>query len=424
VVLLFTATTAFAGSAHPVELAALALAFLGLSSTIPTLITAIFSGTIADRTDRLHLMRWTNAAALFATAAVVALLYFRPSAAVAVPGRPDFFFPEWVVLLYPLWAIETTAVTLFRPAFNASLPQVVGRPELGRANGLVYATALVLSVSASLLAGWLTNTSGAAVALAVPIVLFGFTMLLLAFAGTPLPPERTEPLSPFLTEAKEGYGYLWNRRPLLALTLAALAVNFFSAVAFVELGLYVVDWLGVSQAILVGAMMAGGSLGAAAGTLLINRFRFEERAGSVMTLLIVFQGASVGVLGLVHTIWIALPDMFLFGLFPGMFTTVLLATIQSTVPNRILGRVLAADEVGSFAMIPVGQWVGGLVTAVAGIPMAYFAAGGGTVAVGILMSLYGGLRRLGFNPSDPARGSGVSSPPSAPLDERDAGLSD
>lgn len=421
--MLYSIATAFPTSDHPVELAALALAFLGLSSTVPTLVTAVFSGTIADRVDRLRLMRWVNLAALFATAAIALVLLWRPSEVVAVPGRPDFYFPEWILLLYPLWAVETTAVTMFRPSFNAALPLLVSKAQLGRANGLVYAAALTLSIGGSLAAGFVTNSWSASAALGIPIGLFALTEVSLLEVKGPLSAPRNAPVAPFLTEAKDGYRYLWNRRPLFALTLAALAINFFSAVAFVELGLYVVVWLGVHQAILVGAMMAGGSLGAAAGTLLINRFRFERRAGNFLVVLVVLQGAAVAALGAVRTIWLALPDMFLFGLFPGMFTTVFLATIQATVPNQILGRVLAADEVGSFGMIPVGQYVGGAITAVDGIPAAYFIAGAGTTVVGGLMGLYSGLRRIGFAPAESPTPSEPSRRRSAPP-EGEAALTD
>lgn len=420
VVLLYTIASTFATSAHPVELGALALAFLGLSSTIPTLVTAVFAGTVADRADRRRLLRWVNAAALVSTVAIAVLLDLRPSAPVSIGGSSGFFFPEWIVLLYPLWALETTAVTLFRPAFNASVPLLVSRPQLGRANGMVYAEALAFSIAGSLLAGYATNAIGPAYALLIPVGFFLATQVFLLGVSAPISAPRSGPLEPFLKEAKEGYRFLYERRPLLGLTVAALAINFFSAVAFVELGLYVVNWLQVNAALVVGAMMSGGSLGAAAGTLLVNRFHFERRAGQYLVVLVVLQGASVAILGLVHTVWLALPDMFLFGLFPGMFTTIFFATIQAIVPNTILGRVLAADEVGSFAMIPVGQYVGGLATAVAGIPATYILAGIGTTSVGVLMGLYGALRRLGFTPSEYSDQGGSLTPPT-PIREPESG---
>jgi hypothetical protein len=115
------------------------------------------------------------------------------------------------------------------------------------------------------------------------------------------------------------------------------------------------------------------------------------------------QGVAVIILAFSRTIWISLPDMFLFGLFPGMFTTVFLATIQATVPNDKLGRVLAADEVGSYALVPFGQYAGGEITLYSNVMVTYLAAGVGTAAVGLFMASVGGLRRLAFEPEESLR---------------------
>ena len=399
VVISWALAGAYPGIFNGESYSALALALLGLSSTIPTLVAAVFSGALADRMDRRLLMRGVNLLALAATIVVAVLLVAAPSRAVMVPGGHGFYLPLWVVVIYPFWALETTAVTLFRPAFNAALPQVVRRDLLGTANGIVYASALLLSVGAGLAASALVAPFGFGTAMLVPIGMFGATQVSLLFLTRDLSapaPHRT-----FLADALDGYRYLWSRRDLFELTIAALAINFFSAVAFVELGLYARFSLNVTNAVLLGALISAGSLGAAAGSVAINRFGFERRAGRVLALLVVGQAATVIVLGLVRSVWIAVPDMFLFGLFPGMYMTVFMATVQSTVPNRTLGRVLAADEVGSYGLVPVGQWGGGLLTVALGLPTTYLIAGFGTLGVGLLMALARDVRRLVFQPSPP-----------------------
>jgi hypothetical protein len=74
-----------------------------------------------------------------------------------------------------------------------------------------------------------------------------------------------------------------------------------------------------------------------------------------------------------------------------MLTTIYLVVIQRTVPNELLGRVFAADEAGSFALIPVGQSVSGVITAIKGIAFTYWATGG---AIAILGGIMAGLRDL------------------------------
>jgi MFS family permease len=391
----------------PTSYPAIALALLGLSSTIPTLVAAVVSGTLADRLDRRYLMRVVNLIALAGTIAIAAVLLARPEHAVVVPGASGLYLPLWVVLLYPLWAMETAAITIFRPAFNASVPRIVARADLGSANGLIYAVALLLSIGASLSASGLASFVPWGEALSIPIALFLLTQVTLQLLEADLAPHRDGPLRRFLADAGEGYRYLWQRRDLFEITIAALAVNFFSAVAFVELGLYATFWLGASDAILLGALVAAGSLGAAVGGLLVSRFAFNLRAGKLLVVFTVGQGLAVLALGLVHSVWLAIPDMFVFGLFPGMFTTVFLATVQATVPDDKLGRVLAADEVGSYALVPFGQWAGGLLTVASSIQATYISAGVGTIGVGGLMGTMRDIRRLHFT---------TRAPPSVPLE--------
>lgn len=407
---------AYPGIFHGESYSALALALLGLSSTVPTLVAAVFSGTLADRMDRRLLMRGVNLLALAATIVVASLLVAAPTRAIEIPGGNGFYLPLWVLLIYPFWALETTAVTLFRPAFNAALPVVVRRDLLGTANGIVYAAALLLSIGAGLAGSALVAPFGFGAAMLVPIGMFAVTQVSLLFLRQDLSAPPPAAHRTFLADALDGYRYLWSRRDLLELTLAALAINFFSAVAFVELGLYARFSLSITNAVLLGALISAGSLGAAAGSVAINRVAFEHRAGKVLALLVLGQGVTVVVLGLVRTAWVAVPDMFLFGLFPGMYMTVFMATVQATVPNRTLGRVLAADEVGSYGLVPVGQWGGGLLTVALGLPTTYVIAGVGTLGVGLLMALARDLRRLVFEPSAPEElpGPGPPSPAAEP----------
>ncbi len=412
VVLLWTIATAYPDTAAGHTAAAYALAFLGLASTIPTLAAAVFSGTLADRSDRRHLMQAVNLLALAATAAIAVVLAFRPAG--AATGGFGFYAPVWVIVTYPLWAIETTAVTIFRPTFNASLPRLVGRAELGTANGLVYASAVGLLIAGSLATSAALGWVGPGPALLLPIALFAVTAVALGGLRADLAPRRDRPSRRFLSEAADGYRYLLQRRELLEITLSALVVNFFSAVAFVELALYVQVGLALTDAVFVGAMLSAGSLGSAVGTLVINRWRFEARAGRFLAVFTVLQGASVLGLGLVHTPWLALPIMFLFGVFPGMFTTVFLATIQATVPDDRLGRVLAADEVGSYGLVPIGQYAGGILTAATSVDVTYLAAGAGTVAIGGLMAALPHLRRLGFAPTVEEPSAAAAGEPESP----------
>ena len=378
---------------------ALALAFLGLSSAIPTLATAFVAGAVADRYDRGGLMRSINLVSILATVAAAADLALRPASRIGLPGPSGFYLPAWLFLLYPCWAVLVVTATLFRPAFNSSVPRIVGTSELGAANGVIYSSAALLSAGATLVVGALLSVAPADYAFAVPFALFFATQVVLVLVRADLSVAPTGRRRSMLAEAKEGFVYLARRRELLEITVAALLVNFLSAVALVELGLYVGVWLGLASGIWYGAVVTASTLGVAVGFVVIPRFRFEPRAGRAIIALTVVMGIALFGLGLVRSIWLALPIMFVYGMMPGMIQTVVLSTIQATVPDAMMGRVFSADEVGSYALVPAGQLSGGLLTVAIGVQGTYLAAGATIGLFGIFMAAsFGALRRLGYRP--------------------------
>jgi MFS family permease len=390
------------------------LALEGLAATVPTLVAALVSGTLADRMERRRLMRMTNALAAAGTLGILLDLFVRPEMRVPLPGPAGYFLPLWMLLMIPAWAAVSAATTMFRPAYNAALPKLLPSADLASANGLIFALSIGVSVAASLAAtGSLAlGTSRAFVAAAIPLGLLVVAQLALGGIGVDRPQPPTIPQTTFVQDARRGYGYLWRRKALLQLTLTALAINSLTTAAFVELGLYVTSTLGVSSALLYGGMVTGSSIGVAIGSLVMGRIRFERVAGRTLALVTAGEGVSVLILGLSHSIWISLPDMVLFGIFPGMYMTVFLATLQATVPNELLGRVLAADEVGSYAMVPIGQYLGGTLTLLLGSAQTPFIlAGVGTILVGGLMAAFPQLRSLGFEPAPHRAPPGGEPPP-------------
>jgi MFS family permease len=400
VVFLFAVTLAYPASDR-VAFGAYALTFLGLSSALPTFAGAFFSGALADRHDRGRLMRVVNLVSLLGVTAAAADLFLAPGGRVYLPLAPGFYFPVWVLLLYPCWATIVASATLFRPAYNSSIPRLVETHELGRANGVIYTAAAVVSAGATLLVGLLLTVAPDGYALALSFVLFFGTQVALLFVEVDLSVAAPTTRRSVGRDALEGFSYLGRRRELLEITVAALLTNFLTAVALVELGLYVGSWLGLTQGIWYGAMVASSTLGVALGFTLISRFRFEPHAGRAIIALTVAMGASLVGLALVHSIWLALPVIFVYGMMPGMIMTVFLSTVQATVPDAMMGRVFSADEVGSYALVPFGQTAGGVLTSAIGVQGTYLASGGAIVAFGFVMVAgFGALRRLGFHPRE------------------------
>jgi len=408
VVLIFTIPTAYSSAGHAGQ-GAIALALLGLASALPTFGAAFFSGPLADRHDRHLLLRTSNLFSLVATAGLAADLFVRPGGTVPIPGSSWFYLPVWVAFALPAWALLVSSATLFRPAYNASIPRLVPTTELGRANGMIYSTAALTGAVGALGVGVVLSVGSAVYALGFPFLLFLATQVALVGVRADLSAPRPRAQRRILTDVAEGFRYLYRRRDIFEITVAALVVNFLVAVAFVELGLYVLVWLRLASGFWYGAMVSASTAGSAVGMVAVAHLKFEERAGRVLIALILAIGVAIVALGLVRSIWLALPIVFVYGIFPGMVQTVFLSSVQATVPDEVLGRVFSADEVGSYALVPIGQVTGGAVTFEVGVQGTYLFAGGAIVALAVVMT--GGfraLRTLGFTPR-PAPG-----PPATP----------
>ena len=411
IVLVYGVSTSYPGlgPAAQTSYAGLALAFLGLSSALPTLGSAFFSGALADRHDRGQLMRLINLISIASTAGLAADLTFAPGRHVAAPGPAGFYLPLWVVLAYPAYALLMASTAMFRPAFNTSIPRLVDRSELGTANGLIYAVAAVLTLLVSLLVGVVIAERTVVYSLGIPFGLLFGTQVALLRVDTDLSVNRTGPKRSVTSEAKAGFRYLARRHDLLEITIAALVVNFLSALALVEIGAYLHGWLDLSNAFWYGTLVAVLTAGTAVGFALASRLRFEVRAGRIIIALTFAMGLLLLAFGLVRSLWYALPIAFVYGMMPGMFMTIFLSTVQATVPDEMMGRVFSADEVGSYALVPVGQLSGGLLVALVGVQATYLTAGGAVGAFALLMlAAFGALRRLGYPRETPP----VPEPPS------------
>ena len=384
---------------------ALALAFLGLAATIPTLVAMFFSGALADRRDRGLLMRAVNLVSVIATVALAADLLFAPSARIAVPGPAGFYLPLWLLLLYPAWAVISVTTTLFRPAFNTSIAHLVTARDLGIANGSIYATAAGASTAATLTVGVLLSVGSDVYALGIAFGLFFITQVALLLVHVDLSVRRTSAPRSLWSEARAGYSFLFRRRGLFELTLLALVVNFFASMAMVELGLYIGSWLGLTEGFWYGAMIATGTAGVAVGFLAIPHMRFEMRAGRILTILAFVYGAALLSFGLVRFIGFALAIYFVYGAVAGMFTNVFLSTVQATVPDEMMGRVFSADELGSSALIPVGQFVGGLLVLAVTVRGSFLVAGAAILVFAVVIVFtFGAMRRLAFHPHTASEG--------------------
>ncbi|MGI0130197.1 MAG: MFS transporter [Thermoplasmata archaeon] len=365
---------------------ALAVTVLGVSNFVPSLSIGLIAGALADRYERRRLMIVADvvrAGAVGLLALSLVLLGFS------------------LLLTLVVVLVVSAMGALFRPASNALLPQILPGDDLADANGLLLTGMTGGAFFGSAVAGLLIVTVGVASDFSLNALTYVVSAAMVAFVVLP-PVRRTsapaarDRLS-LLAEVREGLAYVRGVPALLYTILASLVANFFLAFFFIYLVIFVPEVLH-GDSVVFGLLVAANSIGYGIGALAVGRLGAVRHTGLVY----IFGWAVVGLLivelPLVPSSAAALASVSAIGVLSGIANTTYTACVQRTVPGELLGRFFSIDEVGSFAVIPLGQVAGGLLIVSVGISPVFLLAGAGTAASAIVLLFSREARRLAYPP--------------------------
>ena len=364
---------------------ALPIAYIGVSFEVASVVFSLVAGALVDRHERRRLMVLSDLVRAGALATLAVIL--------TVGG-------------YSLFAILLTAfvlgsfTTLFQPAERALTPEVVGNEQLADANALVQTSNSILQFA--------SNSVGAGMIAAVGVIAafglntFTFLMSAVLIAGmvglSPKQRQRTADLGKhpsLVQDISEGFGYIVRNRALLELTLSAGIGNFFLSMVFQFFVVYATVALG-GGVLVFGIVNGFFALGWAPGAYISAKFQTVQFAGKIW----IFSGVLTGIciLALVAFPYFvpAAVFAFLMGILLGLANTTWLTAVQLIVPTEMQGRYFGLDQLGSFAVIPVGQILGGVIIAASGVGVDFLIAGVGTAAGAGVFYLSPYLRNLGW----------------------------
>jgi MFS transporter, DHA3 family, macrolide efflux protein len=318
------------------------LALVTLAYAAPATLISPFAGALVDRWDRRTVMLVADSGAGAATVAIAALYFLGD-------------LQPWH--LYLLIGVGSVANSFQSPAWMASIPLLVPKRQLGRANGLVQLNDGLSLVVAPALAGALIVTVGLGAVLIVDFVTFlvGVTTLLLVRFPRPTRTEETDTGS-LLGDAAAGWRYLRQRSGLLGMLVIFAGVNFsmsFGNVLFVPL---VVSFASAGAA---GLVLSTAGFGAVAGSIAVSASGGpERRIRGVMTAIAV-GGVAIVAVGLrASVVTIAI----------GAFALVAAASVanatsqvvwQLKVAPAVQGRVFAMRRMVSQAVSPIAILLAG-----------------------------------------------------------------
>ncbi|HYA11256.1 MAG TPA: MFS transporter [Thermoplasmata archaeon] len=363
------------------------VALLATSWVVSALVFSVFGGTLVDRYDRRRLMIGSDVARAVALGAVTVEL--------AVHGFD-------LVSLLTAYAVVGAFTTIFNPAEQAIIPQIVGAIQVADANGLVRSSRSALQFAGAAVAGGLLVSVGPVAGLAANAATFALSAVLLTGMRIPRGEVRRQGVArpSYFSDVAGGFRWLWGARGFFQLTLSATFFNFCSTVVgtfLVFFATLVLHGGALDYALLLASLVAGSGLGA----LLVGRVGAVRWAGPAWT---VPYGVVSGAVVLVMALWPSFPlgivAMFALGALGGFAGTAWLSAAQLLVPPEMQGRYFGVDNLGSIAILPAAQIGGAFLVADYGPRTTYLVMGVLWVAAGAVFLVPRSLRELGYRPGE------------------------
>lgn len=354
--------------------------WLGLASlafAVPMTVLPIVGGALADRVDRIALMRNLQ---LCAAAAAGVLAWVIAAGLVRA----------WHLVAFGL--VQGAVLAFDGPARHATVPNLVDRAHLLGAVSLAQSTYQIGGFFGPALAGVLLGALGTG-RLAVLFAVNAATFLIFAGALALLRDVRQEPsrAQSLAGSLVEGVGFVWSRPALRALLVLITIAGVFGRSYVALLPVFARDVLG-TDARGLGFLTAAPGVGVIAAAAVLSASGGVRRRAPVIVgaaalfaiLLAAFAASRVWALSL--AVLAAL----------GFTTMVLVATMSATMqlaaPDSLRGRVMSLWAVANVGLPSLGAMITAGAAAAVGAPAAVGA--GAAVVLGATLVLAPRLTRL------------------------------
>jgi MFS transporter, DHA3 family, macrolide efflux protein len=316
------------------------LALLSLFLLLPIMIASGVAGVLADRYDRRTLMIIGDTGAALASLALV----------ISVSSGN---FQLWHVYAAALW--QGLFSTLQRPAFEASVSQLVPEAQRQSANAVLQVGKPASLLISSALTGLLYVAVGVVGIFLIDLISFLVAVGTTLVVRIPAPPRTENATSMRPSMAKEwgaGLHFLWSRRPLFVMVVLAAVFSFLISSAYALTTPYVLAR--TESEVALGIITAIMSIGGLVGAIVIGAWGgFKRRINTIMIGMILVLIATIA-FGTNQSPIVMGAALFIAMLGVAATNTTLMTLLQSKVPGDMQGRVFAIFMQLSLALTPLG----------------------------------------------------------------------
>ncbi|MGC0417229.1 non-ribosomal peptide synthetase/MFS transporter [Embleya sp. AB8] len=302
---------------------------------LPAVFAAPLGGAVADRYERRKVLLGCTACYGTALAALTA---------VAAGGA----LRVWQIAVFAALTSLTTAFQ--RPAYLAAVAQLVPKPYLAQANGVAQLGTALSTLISPVLGGALVTLAGLTGVIALDLAgLVGGAAVLLAVRF----PDRLfrRRRETFASAVTGGWRFIVRRRPMVAMVVFFVVVNYLTATTTVLTAPLV---LSISTPAVLGLVTAAGGLGAVVGGLAMAFWGGTRRRADGMIATTIAMGLATVLIGLRPAPVLMGVGLFLWWALNAVLNAHWLAIIQAKVGLELQGRVVATNQMLATAMMPLG----------------------------------------------------------------------
>lgn len=338
---------------------------LGTMAMVRTLIGVILgplSGVVADKISKKAIIVLTD----FVNGIIYSVLAYLVYAERLTPS---------VLLL--LVAGSAICNAFFNPAISATVPLLVSKPNLPRANSLQQITSNLVSITGYAAGGILVALLGIPLLLAINAVAYLLSAFSELFIDIPkLAAHGEAKVGHFLRDLQEGFNYARKKSVLMEMMRVAAVLNFVGAPIFILLPKFVQEHLNGSPAV-YGYLLAAFMTGALCASLLIAFTKVVERNLWLVMHSLTPQAVALVIVALLPASWHAarIPLFLLMGFLNGVVNIYFAVIIQRTTAPEQMGRVWGLINTMSGGLQPISQGLTGFLGDHVSIPIIYVVSG-------------------------------------------------
>ena len=364
----------------------LMLGLASLCSLGPFLLVAPFSGVIADKANKKRLLLLVDALqALFTVILTIIFMVFYN------PNNPQENLTLLITSIFITLGLRGAMQAFHSPIVSAMTPTMVPEKHLSRMNGIGYLLNGIINIGGPAIGAVLLSFIGVSLTLWIDIITFAIAVIPLILIKIPsVIKETTQEKVSFFTEFKEGFTVMRSIKGLLPVIFTATLINFFFSPVSTLLPMFVNKVHGGTEtdyALVIGILQAGVIVGGLFMAL-FKGFNNKIRT-AIFCVLMLFIGQSV--LIFVPTtmnarFWMIGVILFLTILTNPAANVSFSTALQVIVPKDKMGRVFSVLMFFSQAIVPLGNFLSGLIGEY--VPLGILFTSAGVLGIVVTLMMY------------------------------------